>query len=161
MTSCNSFEKSQNKNNSKINVVESQSVTEPKIQYDKNDLSKLITATQVETGYYNSYHVKYRPRIIMKWKNISENSIDENITIKAIFMLEDEIISENSSVLHFKEDIPFESGLSKQIVLTGYYDGFEYSKGYSNYNVICTIYINHKLYKKYSIKKELLNNETL
>lgn len=159
LTGCNSFEKSKNKDKSNINII-IHDVTEPEVQNDKNDLSKLITATQVETGYYNSYHVKYRPRIIIKWKNISESSIDKTITIKGIFMLEDEIISENSSVLQFKGDVPFEPGLSKQIVLTGY-NGFEYSKGYNNYNVICLIYINNKLHEKYSIKKEPLNNERI
>ena len=159
LVSCNQVNKSsESKKNSNTKLPESaMSKTNSETG---TAIEKQFLVTDFETGFYDSYSVQFLPRIIMKWKNISSNPINDRVLIKGVFIENNEILSSNSDVLQYKNDIPFEPGLSKQIVFTSH-AGFPNSNGYKGHKVTCRIYLNNKLYKEFKIDEKLLNHERL
>ena len=120
-----------------------------------------------ETGFYeykdfNSYELLYQPIVIMKWKNISNESIKEQIEIEAIFInnTKKEELGKTSSYFQGYSDAPLQIGLSRQSYLKCDV-GFTHAYGIYNADISCQIIINKILYKTVKIKNDILTSNRI
>lgn len=55
----------------------------------------------------------WHPKIELKFRNISGQPINNDISVKYQFIIDDEIVDEGSKILHSKTDAAWDSGLLK------------------------------------------------
>jgi len=138
--------------------------------FDKNGV-KIIPVIEklellaIETGFtkytdFNSFQFLYTPTVITKWKNITNEVIDETMEIEVVFTSKEEQIGSGSEFLIASFKTPLNPGISIQSSINA-------GVGYSNYNSIfnadveCTIYVNDLLYKKIDINNKFLTSTRL
>jgi antitoxin component YwqK of YwqJK toxin-antitoxin module len=142
-------------------------------EYDFKNGEKIVPAieklelVQYKTGFYeykNLTHneLLYQPMVIMKWKNVSNESLDETIKIEGIFIDNKKGEEWSKSLDYFQgySDTPLQVGLSRQSSLQSSV-GFTSYWGISGANISCQILINGQLYKTVKIKNEYLSSNRI
>lgn len=64
----------------------------------------------------------WHPKVELKFRNISEEPIKNDISVKYQFIIDDEIVDEGSRILHSKTDAAWDSGLSKTLEFSYVHD---------------------------------------
>jgi len=142
-------------------------------EYDFENGKKIIPAieklelVEYKTGFYEykdltHYQLLYQPMVIMKWKNISSEPLDESIKIEGVFIDDKKGEEWSKSTDYFQgySDTPLQVGLSRQSSLQSSV-GFTSYWGIQGANISCQILINGQLYKTVKIKNEYLSSNRI
>ena len=126
----------------------------------KKSITDEIKLVEYKTGFYSD-GVQGSPIVIMKWKNGSDKSINDDFRIEGVFIdnKKGEELSRSSDYIQLRNDILLQPGLSKQLYFKCRYvymnfveDGIKFARA----DVSCQIYINKQLYKTIKIENKEL-----
>lgn len=139
-------------------------------KFDKNGnkITPAIDKLEVlecKTGFYRTWNkeergYEYYPMVILKMKNITSYSLDEDIFVSASFVMEGEDIGTYHSVFN-RPDSPLASGLARQVYVTC--DGVTWYgvSAIKKARVKCLIEINGNPYKEVEIANEVLTSNMI
>ncbi len=129
-------------------------VMEDAIDNGNNSKLKLV---EYKTGFYDNYGGTL-PAVIMKIKNISNETFSNDLSIKAVFIDNKKGVEIGNKSEWFE---PLDAGISRQIIL---YPLIIYSYSWAkikNSNIICRIYQNNVLYTEIQIENNYLKSDKL
>lgn len=114
--------------------------------------TEYIELVDYVTGFYLDDSGRYAPMIIMKWRNISDKSVND-VKFECIFFNDDDEEELNKDYKNFS----IQPGAIKQFYLRSSYTWHPWRFYYGEpVNISCKIFINGKLYKTYKIKQKSL-----
>ena len=138
--------------------------------FDKNGdrITPAIDKLEVlenKTGFYRvwneeSREYEYHPMVILKMKNITPYSLDEDIFVSAAFVMEGEDIGTYYSVFN-RPDSPLASGLARQVYVTCNGVTWYSASAIKKAQVKCQIEINGNPYKEVEIANEVLTSNMI
>ncbi|WP_099293782.1 toxin-antitoxin system YwqK family antitoxin [Butyricimonas sp. Marseille-P3923] len=120
---------------------------------------------QYKTGYYeyvdNRHNqILYQPMIILKFKNITDKPLKEEITITGIFTSNDEEWSNESYYFQRTWETPLQPNISRQLSVKSDV-GWKNPAGVGQANIKCKILINGNVYKTIKIANKFLYSNRL
>lgn len=126
-----------------------------------------LDLVEYETGFYeyvnyNSNQVLYQPLVIMKWKNKSDQPIEEITQMEGIFINNSKNEEMDKAMDFFQgySDPPLQPNLSRQCALQSSV-GYTSAYGIYNADISCQIIINKQLFKTVKIKNEFLTTNRI
>ncbi len=113
---------------------------------------ELLKSVNYTTGFYLNDNNRYSPAVIMKWKNISDQSVN-NVKFECIFFDDDDKEELDKRTDYFS----IQPGVTKQLYLQSGYSWHPTRFHYGDpINISCKIFIDGKLYKTIKIKQKSL-----
>lgn len=127
-----------------------------------NDKIELV---DYETGFYeyrDMTHLQllYQPMIIMKWRNKSNEPLDEMIQVEVLFIKDGEEMANEYEYLQSSSDRPLQPGLSRQIHVQS---SVGYTSSYAIYgkNITCQVFVNEELFDSFEIEEKQLTTNRI
>lgn len=124
-----------------------------------------LEVLECKTGFYRTWNkeergYEYYPMVILKMKNITPYSLDEDIFVSAAFVMEGEDIGTYYSVFN-RPDSPLASGLARQVYVTCNGVTWYSASAIKKAQVKCQIEINGNPYKEVEIANEVLTSNMI
>lgn len=118
-------------------------------------LAEKLEIVESQTGYYSSYN-GYAPMVILKIKNVDEETISGSIEFKYVFTdteTGEELTNSNKYFQYGSQQIPISTGAVRQI----YFESeVVYTYPNKNKKIACSLYIGNKPWKTFTVDSKIL-----
>jgi len=131
-------------------------------------LTNRLSLIEFKTGYietidvFNSGQPLYTPIVIMRWKNISNDSISEIVRVRGVFIdnKKNEEINMSSAFLQSPSDVPLQKNITRQLDVRSS-TGFINVLGIRSGDISCQLFLNDTFIRTVKIDNILLQTNRL
>ena len=131
-------------------------------------LANRLNLVEFRTGYIETIDVLgggqsiFTPIVIMRWRNISDNSISETVRIRGLFIdnKNNEELNTSLAFLQGPTDLPLQKNITRQLDVRSSF-GFVHRAGALSGDISCQIYINDIFIRSVRIDNIILQTNRL